>query len=79
MIELYSLTGCPFCAIVERKLDELNLSYERHSVAPFRYLRTDVKEVSGQSGVPVLVDKENDINGMSESADIVAYLEHTYG
>lgn len=78
-IELYTLTGCPYCAKAERKLDELGLEYERHTVTPFRHRRTEVKEVSGQSSVPVLVDPENDVAGMAESSDIVAYLERTYG
>jgi len=29
--------------------------------------------------VPVLVDEEQDIDGMPESDDIVTYLEETYG
>lgn len=78
MIELYRLSGCPHCAKVETKLDELRLEYEQHDVAPFRFLRSEVKSVSGQSGVPVLVDPDNDISGMAESDDIVAYLERTY-
>jgi len=79
MLKLYSLTGCPYCAKVERKLDSLDLEYERHSVSLLRFRRSEVKEVSGQSGVPVLVDSENGVTGMAESADIVAYLERTYG
>jgi len=79
MLKLYSLTGCPYCAKVERKLDALDLEYERHSVSLLRFRRSEVKEVSGQSGVPVLVDSENGVTGMAESADIVAYLERTYG
>jgi glutathione S-transferase len=35
--------------------------------------------VSGQTGVPVLVDEEHGVEGMAESDDIVAYLERTYG
>ncbi|MDZ7851023.1 MAG: glutathione S-transferase N-terminal domain-containing protein [Halodesulfurarchaeum sp.] len=79
MIELYSLTGCPYCAKVEQKLDDLGLEYERHDVPSLRSQRESVKEVSGQTGVPVLVDTEHDITGMPESDDIVAYLERTYG
>ena len=79
MIELYSLSGCPYCAKVEQKLDELDLEYERHEVPGIRSQRDTVKEISGQSGVPVLVDPKNDITGMPESADIVTYLERTYG
>jgi glutathione S-transferase len=41
--------------------------------------RTEVKEVSGQTGVPVLVDKDNGVDAMPESDDIVEYLEETYG
>ena len=79
MIELYRLSGCPYCAKVEDKLDELGLEYEQHDVMPFRFLRQGVKKVSGQSGVPVLVDPEHDISGMAESDEIVDYLERTYG
>ena len=78
MIELYRLSGCPHCAKVEAKLDELGLEYEQHAVNPFRFLRREVKEVSGQSGVPVLVDPEHDVSGMAESDDIIDYLERTY-
>ncbi len=79
MLELYRLPGCPYCATVEAKLDELDLEYERHTVLPVRFLRFEVKSVSGQAGVPVLVDPEHDVEGMAESDDIVAYLEATYG
>jgi glutathione S-transferase len=41
--------------------------------------RTAVREVSGQTGVPVLVDEANGVEGMPESDDIVEYLEQTYG
>lgn len=78
MLELYRLPGCPYCAKVERKLDELDLEYEQHNVLPFRFLRFEVKSISGQSGVPVLVDPEHGIDGMAESDDIVNYLEETY-
>ena len=78
MLELYRLPGCPYCAKVETKLDELGLEYETHNVLPFRFLRFEVKSVSGQSAVPVLVDPEHGIEGLAESDDIVSYLEETY-
>jgi len=78
-LELYELDGCPYCAKVTRKLDELGLEYESHMVPRSHDERTEVKEVSGQTGVPVLVDKEQEIEGMPESDDIVEYLEQTYG
>ncbi|MFB6119465.1 glutathione S-transferase N-terminal domain-containing protein [Halosegnis sp.] len=78
-LELYELEGCPYCAKVIEKLDELGLEYESHMVPRSHSERTEVKEVSGQTGVPVLVDEEHDVEGMPESDDIVAYLEETYG
>lgn len=78
-LELYELPGCPYCAKVKEKLAELELEYESHEVPRSHGERTEVKEVSGQTGVPVLVDKDHGVEGMPESADIVAYLEETYG
>ena len=78
-LELYTLDGCPFCAKVESKLDELGLEYEEHSVPRSHSERQMVEAVSGQTGVPVLVDHENGVDGMPESADIIRYLEEQYG
>ena len=78
-LELYELEGCPYCAKVKTKLDELELEYESHMVPRSHSERTEVQEVSGQTGVPVLVDNENGVEGMPESDDIVAYLEKQYG
>jgi len=78
-LELYELPGCPYCAKVKNKLDELGLDYVSHEVPRSHSERTEVEEVSGQTGVPVLVDPDHDVEGMPESDDIVAYLETTYG
>jgi len=78
-LELYELQGCPYCAKVRRKLDELGLEYESHAVPRAHSEREAVKRLSGQTGVPVLVDNDHGVEGMPESDDIVAYLEETYG
>jgi len=78
-LELYELAGCPYCAKVKQKLDELGLEYESHMVPRGHSDRDEVETISGQTGVPVLVDNDNGIEGMPESDDIVAYLEKTYG
>lgn len=78
-IELYELEGCPYCAKVKEKLIDLGLEYESHMVSQSYIKRSSVKEVSGQTGVPVLVDKEHGVDAMTESDDIVEYLEGTYG
>jgi glutathione S-transferase len=61
------------------KLDELGLDYESHEVPSSHSKRTEVEEISGQTGVPVLVDSDHGVEGMAESDDIVEYLEETYG
>jgi len=78
-LELYELPGCPYCAKVKRTLDELGLDYESHEVPADHADRDRVQDVSGQTGVPVLVDTDHGIEGMPESDDIVDYLERTYG
>jgi glutathione S-transferase len=78
-LELYDLPGCPYCAKVKRALDDLGLEYGTHTVSSARSARDEVYAVSGQYGVPVLVDAANGIDGMAESDDIVRYLYETYG
>ena len=78
-LQLYELPGCPFCAKVKDTLAELGLEYESIEVPRSHAARTEVEEVSGQTGVPVLVDPDHGVEGMPESDDIVAYLEETYG
>ena len=78
-LELYELEGCPFCVKVKAKLEDLDLAYESHTVPRAHRDRDEVRAVSGQTGVPVLVDPDNGVEGMAESAAIVSYLEETYG
>lgn len=78
-VTLYELPGCPYCAKVEEKLAELDLEYESIEVPSSHSERDEVEAVSGQTGVPVLVDEDHGIDGMAESDDIVDYLEETYG
>lgn len=77
-LTLYELSGCPYCAKVIDKLDELGLEYDSVLVPRAHSERTEVESISNQTGVPVLVDEANDVSGMPESDDIVAYLEKTY-
>ena len=78
-LTLYELPGCPYCAKVKEKLAELDLEYDSIEVPNSHDERTEVEAVSGQTGVPVIVDEANGIDGMPESDDIVEYLERTYG
>lgn len=75
-IILYQREGCPFCQIVRKKLGLLNLPVLLVQVEAKGKDRQELFEISGQRSVPVLKDKDQVI---TESADIINYLEKTYG
>jgi len=77
-ITLYRLQACPFCERVVRKLDEYDLDYHSRFVEPMHSDRNVVKRVSGSRTVPAIVDENTGVT-MSESANIVEYLDKTYG
>jgi len=77
-ITLYRLQACPFCERVVRVLDDLDLSYRSRFVEPMHSERDVVKRLTGKRTVPAIVDESTGVT-MSESANIVAYLERTYG
>ena len=77
-ITLYRLQACPFCERVVRKLQEYDLDYQSRFVEPMHSDRNVVKRISGKRTVPAIVDENTGVT-MSESANIVAYLERTYG
>ncbi len=77
-LTLYRLEGCPFCEFVVDKLDELELDFESVWVEGLHSRRNEVKRVSGQRGVPVLIDENYGVT-MAESARILEFLETSYG
>lgn len=77
-LTLYRLQACPFCERVVRRLDELGVEYESRFVEPRHSDRDVVKRISGKRTVPAIVDPNTGVT-MSESANIVAYLDGTYG
>ncbi|WP_293030250.1 glutathione S-transferase N-terminal domain-containing protein [Natronococcus sp.] len=77
MVTLYRLEGCPFCEVVVDRLEEYDVEYESIWVEGLHSKRDEVKRVSGQRGVPVLVDEEYGVT-MPESERILDYLESTY-
>jgi len=75
-IQLYALDGCPYCEAVSDALDEAGVAYETEWVDALHSDRDEVKRVSGQRGVPVLIDEERGVT-MSESANIVEYVDRS--
>mgnify|MGYP006281005147 CR=1 FL=1 len=77
-ITLYRLQACPYCERVVRTLDDLGLEYVSRFVEPMHSDRNVVKRVAGSRPVPAIVDERTGVT-MSESANVVEYLESTYG
>jgi glutaredoxin len=75
-ITLYALDGCPFCEKVHDALEEEHVDYETVWVDALHSDRNEVKRVSGQRSVPVLVDDERGVT-MNESDNILQYVDET--
>jgi glutaredoxin len=75
-ITLYALDGCPYCETVHDALADAGVEYETEWVEALHSQRDEVKRVSGQRGVPVLVDDDRGVT-MGESENIVRYVERT--
>ena len=77
-ITVYRLQACPFCERVVRRLNDLDLPYRSRFVEARHSRRNVVKRLTGSRTVPAIVDERTGVT-MSESANIVHYLETTYG
>ena len=77
-LTVYRLQACPFCERVIRTLDDLDLTYRSRFVEARHSRRDVVKRLTGSRTVPAIVDEATGVT-MAESANIVAYLEGTYG
>ena len=76
-ITLYALDGCPYCEKVADRLDEVGVDYETIWVDALHSQRDEVKRVSGQRAVPVLVDEDRGVT-MAESDRILEFIERSY-
>jgi glutathione S-transferase len=74
---LYRLEGCPYCELVVDRIDELDIDYESVWVEGLHSRRNEVKRISGQRQVPVVVDEDRGIT-MAESDRILEYLDQSY-
>ncbi|ERH11988.1 MAG: glutaredoxin related protein [halophilic archaeon J07HB67] len=77
-ITLYALDGCPYCEKIHDALDDHGVDYETEWVDALHSERDEVKRVSGQRAVPVLVDDERGVT-MNESDNVLEYVERTLG
>lgn len=77
-LTLYVKTGCPYCAMVIHKLEDLGLSWEEKNVANPEISEELTKIGNGVRQEPYFIDHERGVS-MFESSDIVDYLEKTFG
>jgi len=77
MLKLYVKTGCPYCAKVLEKIEELGIEIKQLNVAD-PGISEELIARGGKKQEPYLIDEENNVE-MYEAADIVEYLNKTYG
>ena len=76
MMKLYQAEWCPYCARVRTHMTELVLTYININVPRNKAERTELLEVSGQTGIPTLVD--GDLVIADDDDCIIQYLNRTY-
>jgi len=76
MVTLYALDGCPYCEKIHDSLDDNGIDYETVWTEPLHSDRNEVKRVSGQRGVPVIVDENHGVT-MAESENILTFIERS--
>ncbi|MBU3917949.1 DUF302 domain-containing protein [bacterium] len=75
-LTLYQREGCPYCQLVRKKLTTLNLPALMVPVEEQGKDRKELRKISGQQAVPVLIDGETIVN---DSIKILEYLDKVYG
>lgn len=78
-LQLYDRPNCPYSKRVRRVLDVLSVEYEEVVVPESKADRDDLESISGQRGVPVLVDDSHPDGFIADSGEISTYLKNNYG
>lgn len=77
MIALYVRPGCGYSKRVLDAAEKLGVPLDVKDITDFDTC-TELEEKGGKVQVPYMVDAERGVS-MYESADIIAYLEKTFG
>ncbi|MGI9262769.1 MAG: glutaredoxin family protein, partial [Woeseiaceae bacterium] len=79
-LALYYSSGCPFCNMVFRAIDLLDIDVDRRNIFEGTKHRDDLVKARGRATVPVLriTSPDGDDRWMPESRDIASYLAKTY-
>lgn len=77
-IRLYDRPNCPYSKRVRRLLEVLEVDYEEIVVPESKADREELDSISGQRGVPVLVDNDLPDGWLADSSEISTYLKDNY-
>lgn len=77
LMKLYQVEWCPYCWRVRMKMTELELTYITINVPHDRAMRSELFSISGQNGIPTLIDGTTIIADDEDA--IIAYLEGKLG
>lgn len=79
-LTLYHFRGCPYCARVDRAIQDLGLDLARKDTQQDPEAHQALLAARGRGTVPVLHIQDGDhTTWMPESADIIRYLYAEYG
>lgn len=79
-LSLYHFTGCPYCVMVRRVIDELGVDVELRDINVHDEHWQDLVDARGRATVPVLRCTHGDVDRwMPESRDIIDYLRRRFG
>jgi glutaredoxin 2 len=80
-LALYYSEGCPFCVRVLRAIDALNIDVEPRNIYEDPAHLEELRAARSRTTVPVLriTSTDGEDRWMPESADIVRYLQASYG
>ena len=80
-LSLYYFDGCPFCMMVLRVIDGLDVDIALRNIFADTQYRDDLVTARGRATVPVLLIESADgtTRWMPESRNIARFLQSTYG
>ena len=78
---MYQFLSCPFCIRTRRAIRALSLDIETRDALGHAPSRQELLRGGGQVRVPCLriTDSRGNVEWMYESADIIRYLQNTFG
>ena len=78
MLELYQFETCPYSTQVRLQMSEWEIDYILRNVSEDKSKRQRLKRVSGQNGVPTLIDTWRNVIIAADEKKIIAYLRNHY-